>query len=159
MSDSSKDRTWQEGEARRDLTPENVRDLWSRTYNREGKPDWSHILPYYHEDVVFQDTVQRIVGKDRFVDMCNRLTGRCEQLNMDILSVVSDGQEIFIEWIMTMVFRRSPSTPVYGSSRLTLNDDGFIVSQRDYFDLWGAIFNGIPGFRRLYRSFMLRVFG
>lgn len=23
--------------------------LWSKTYNLEGKQDWSHILPYYHE--------------------------------------------------------------------------------------------------------------
>lgn len=27
------------------LTPERVRELWSKTYNREGKPDWSHIFP------------------------------------------------------------------------------------------------------------------
>ena len=37
------------------LTVERVLDLWSRTYNREGKPDWSHIYPYYHEAIVFQD--------------------------------------------------------------------------------------------------------
>jgi len=24
-----------------------IRELWSKTYNTEGKPDWSHILPYY----------------------------------------------------------------------------------------------------------------
>ncbi len=27
------------------LTVDRVRELWSRTYNREGKPDWSHISP------------------------------------------------------------------------------------------------------------------
>ena len=24
-----------------------IKELWSKTYNTEGKPDWSHILPYY----------------------------------------------------------------------------------------------------------------
>ncbi len=42
------------------LTANRIRELWSKTYNREGKPDWSHILPYYHEDIVFQDSIQRI---------------------------------------------------------------------------------------------------
>ena len=29
------------------LTLELVKELWSKTYNTNGKPDWSHILPYY----------------------------------------------------------------------------------------------------------------
>lgn len=33
------------------LTLEIVKDLWSKTYNTEGKPDWSHILPYYDNDI------------------------------------------------------------------------------------------------------------
>jgi len=31
--------------------------------------------------------------------------------------------------------------------------------KRDYFDMWGDIFNGIPYFRRPYRKFMRRHFG
>ena len=31
------------------LTKDLVLELWSKTYNTEGKPDWSHILPYYDE--------------------------------------------------------------------------------------------------------------
>ncbi len=46
------------------LTANRIRELYnSKTYNREGsKPDWSHILPYYHEDIIFQDSIQRIEG-------------------------------------------------------------------------------------------------
>ena len=32
-----------------------IRELWQKTYNTEGKPDWSHILPYYAEDITFRD--------------------------------------------------------------------------------------------------------
>ena len=147
------------GEKREPLTVESVRTLWSRTYNTAGKPDWSHIFPYYHENITFQDSVQRVEGIEAFTAMCNRLTKRCEQLNMDIRTISKNGDDIFLEWTMVMIFRRTPSTPVYGCTRLTLGPDGRIIEQRDYFDLWGDVFNGIPGWRRIYRRFMRRLFG
>jgi hypothetical protein len=78
---------------------------------------------------------------------------------MDILSVADAEDGFFIQWIMVMVFRNSPSTPMYGCTKLTLDSDGMIVEQRDYYDLWGDIFNGIPGFRRIYRKGLKRFFG
>jgi hypothetical protein len=58
-----------------------------------------------------------------------------------------------------MAFNKYPRTPMYGSTKLTLHEDGRIIAQRDYFDLWGDIFNGIPFFKPHYRSFMRRTFG
>ena len=55
-----------------------VRELWSKTYNANGKPDWSHLYPYYHPDIVFQDSIQRIEGIEEFIALCERLTQRCE---------------------------------------------------------------------------------
>jgi len=78
---------------------------------------------------------------------------------MNILSVVVDGRDAFLQWEMVMMFRRFPSTPIYGCTKLTFGDDNRIIHQRDYFDLWGDIFNGIPGFRRMYRRFLHRYFG
>jgi len=141
------------------LTVELFRELWSRTYNTQGKPDWSHIFPYYHDEIIFEDSIQRIEGIEGFKALCSRLTNRCEQLNMDISSVIKEGQEIFFQWKMHMMFRNWPSTPIYGCTKLTLGEDHRIIQQRDYFDLWGDIINGIPGFRRLYRWFMHRYFG
>ena len=141
------------------LTTERIRDLWSRTYNRDGKPDWSHIFPYYHEDIIFEDSIQRIEGIDEFTAMCNRLAERCEQLNMDIISIVMDSREIFFQWKMVMMFKKFPSTPIYGCTKLTIGDDNRIIYQRDYFDIWGTVFNGIPGIRSVYWKFMRRYFG
>ena len=146
-------------EERVELNEESVLALRSKTYNTSGKPDWSHIFPYYHPEIVFQDSIQRIDGIENFLAMCNRLTRRCKQLEMEIYHIVKGGQVIMMDWKMTMSFRKSPSTPMYGSTRLTLHDDGRIIEQRDYYDLWGDIFNGIPGFRKLYRSFMTKFFG
>ena len=141
------------------LDIDTVAALWSKTYNTEGKPDWSHLFPYYHPDVVFQDSIQRIEGKEEFIALCRRLTERCKQLRMDVHSVARNGDVIFLQWTMTMMFERFPSTPVYGSTKLTLHEDGRIIEQRDYFDLWGDIFNGIPFFKGPYRRFMRRKFG
>jgi limonene-1,2-epoxide hydrolase len=141
------------------LTIDLVLELWSKTYNRDGKPDWSHIFPYYHDHIIFQDSIQRIEGKEAFTALCKRLAERCEQLNMHIQTIAQQGNHILFDWKMVMIFRRWPSNPIFGSTRLTLGEDGRIIEQRDYFDLWGDIFNGIPGFRRLYRRFMRRYFG
>ena len=141
------------------LTADNLRLLWSKTYNTQGKPDWSHIFQYYHEDIVFHDTIQRIEGKPAFIALCERLTGRCKELRMDIGTVFCQGNERAFDWTMTMMFKKYPSTPIYGCTRLTLHEDGRIIAQRDYYDLWGDIFNGIPWFKRRYRRFMRNKFG
>jgi hypothetical protein len=149
----------QVSEALEELTVESVIRLWSKTYNKNGKPDWSHIFPYYHSDIIFQDSIQRIEGFESFTAMCNRLTKRCESLVMDLSNVMKNGNVISMEWKMTMSFKKSPSTPVYGCTRLTLNDQGKIIEQRDYYDLWGDIFNGIPRIGKLYRKIMFKYFG
>jgi limonene-1,2-epoxide hydrolase len=148
-----------ETDGRMALDLDTVAALWSKTYNTEGKPDWSHLFPYYHPDLVFQDSIQRIEGKEAFMAMCGRLTERCKQLHMDVHSIARNANVIFLQWTMTMMFTRFPSTPVYGCTKLTLHEDGRIIGQRDYFDLWGDIFNGIPFFKGPYRRFMSRKFG
>ena len=141
------------------LDVDTVAALWSKTYNTEGKPDWSHLYPYYHPELVFQDSIQRIEGKGEFVALCERLTKRSKQLHMDIHSVSQNANVIFLQWTMTMMFKKWPSTPIFGCTKLRLHEDGRIIEQRDYYDLWGDIFNGIPFFRRAYRGFMRRYFG
>ena len=141
------------------LNEESIRQLWSKTYNTNGKPDWSHIFPYYHDDIVFQDTIQRIEGKQEFIRLCERLTNRCKELKMDLGTVFVNGNAFMFDWTMTMMFNKFPSTPIYGSTKLTLHPDGRIISQRDYYDLWGDIFNGIPWFKKPYRTFLHKKFG
>jgi len=145
--------------ALRKLDVATVRELWSKTYNAEGKPDWSHIFPCYHPRIVFQDSIQRVEGIREFVALCERLTKRCEKLQMEIHAIAQQDNVILMDWTMTMVFKKFPSTPIYGSTKLALGEDGRIIEQRDYSDLWGDIFNGIPYFKKPYRKFMRRYFG
>lgn len=141
------------------LNAESIKELWSRTYNTDGKPDWSHILPYYDKDIFFRDSIQEIRGIEEFTAMTGRLAKRSQELKMDILRTSMKDNIIFIEWEMTISYKKRPSSVLYGASRVTLNEEGKIMEQRDYYDLWGDIFDNIPRFGKAYRRFMRRKFG
>ncbi len=134
-------------------------ELWSKTYNAAGKPDWSHILPYYAEDIVFRDSIQELRGIAAFKAMTERLTRRSSELEMKIVNAAMQDQVIFMEWEMTILFKKTRRSVVYGASRLTLNAQGQICEQRDYYDLWGDIMDNVPGVGKPYRKFMRKVFG
>jgi limonene-1,2-epoxide hydrolase len=138
---------------------EQLKDLWTNIYNTEGKPDWSHILPYYDDEIHFKDTVQEIDGISDFKAMTERLIQRSDNLKMVVKHIAQEGNTIFLEWEMTLSFKKYPNSSVYGASRVTINDAGKIIKQRDYYDLWGDIFDNIPRFGPAYRKFMRKKFG
>ena len=141
------------------LDAESIKELWSKTYNTEGKPDWSHIIPYYANDIYFRDSIQEIRGLEEFTAMTERLAKRSRDLTMNVVRTAMKEDIIFVEWEMTIAFKKRPSSVLYGSSRLTINEDGKISEQRDYYDLWGDIFDNIPRFNKAYRKFMKKKFG
>lgn len=133
--------------------------LWSTTYNHEGKPDWSHIIPYYDTSIHFKDSIQEVWGIEEFKALTSRLAQRSKELSMVIKNAVMHERLIYMEWEMTILYRNTRSSVIYGASRILLNEQGKIIDQRDYYDLWGDIFDAIPKFKPRYRSFMKRVFG
>jgi len=141
------------------LTLEKVREIYEKTYGDEGKPDFSHIYPYYHPNMRFQDCIQVIEGKEKFMEMCDRLARRCSELYMDVHDIAQNGNVIFLQWTMTLRFMKTPRTPLNGVTKLTLDEDGLILEHRDHFDLWGDSFDAIPGVGKLYRLFMKKVMG
>ena len=133
--------------------------LWTQIYNTEGKPDWSHILPYYDDNIYFRDSIQEIRGMKEFKPMTERLTERSQDLKMKIVNILFEGNIIFFEWEMSLSFKRYPNSTLFGASRITLNEEGKIIEQRDYYDLWGDIFDNIPFLAKSYRKFMKNRFG
>ena len=126
-------------------------------YRRKAR--WSHILPYYDSNIFFKDSIQEIRGIEEFTAMTERLTKRSKDLKMRIVNAVMEENVIFLEWEMTLSFKKYPSSILFGSSRVTLNKEGKIAEQRDYYDLWGDIFDNIPRFGKAYRKFMIKKFG
>lgn len=147
------------GLAMEPLTVERLRELWTKTYNEQGKPDWSHILPYYDDNIYFRDSIQEIRGIEAFRKMTQRLSERSNELEMKILRVVREDNVFFFDWEMTINYKKTRRSVLYGTSRLTLNENQKIIEQRDYYDLWGDIFDNIPVFSNIYRKFMKKYFG
>jgi len=87
----------EKGSGRTGLNAESIKELWSKTYNTEGKPDWSHILPYYDDDIYFRDCIQELRGLEEFKAMTRRLTDRSNDLKMHIVRTTQQGRDIFIE--------------------------------------------------------------
>lgn len=135
------------------------KELWEKTYNTKGKPDWSHILPYYDKNIYFRDSIQEVNGIKEFTEMTERLVKRSKELEMKITHLLMKQESLFFEWEMKLSFGNYPKSTLFGSSRITLNKDGLIIEQRDYYDLWGDIFDNIPQFGKIYRRFMKKKFG
>lgn len=140
----------------RDL--EQLEALWLGIYDGAGRVDYRNMLPYYAEDIHFRDSVQELRGMRAFRAMTERLARRSKQLRFIIHSGLMEGDRAFIEWEMVITYKKFPSASVHGASRLRLRD-GKIAEQRDYYDLWGDIFDRIPLWSRAYRRFMKRSFG
>lgn len=90
---------------------EQLKKLWTNIYNTEGKPDWSHILPYYDDDIYFCDSVQQIHGMSEFKAMTERLIARSNNLKMDVKNVAQNEHIIFLEWEMSLSFKKYPMVP------------------------------------------------
>lgn len=140
----------------RDL--EHYLSLWKDIYAHSEGPHWDHILPYYHENILFKDTVQEIRGIQAFSEMTERLSRRSKNLDLLITGSSMNGNIIFVEWEMIISYKKYPKTSIFGVSR-TILEEGKIVDQRDYYDLWGDIFKSINFLSRGYRRFMKKRFG
>jgi limonene-1,2-epoxide hydrolase len=132
--------------------------LWRSIYGSAGKPSWEHILPYYDKNIFFKDTIQEIRGIRKFTTMTRRLAKRSKNLEFLIHNSVMEGNLIFIEWEMVISYKSYPTSSVFGTSRILLRD-GKVLEQRDYYDLWGDIFDNIPFFGKAYRVFVRNRFG
>jgi limonene-1,2-epoxide hydrolase len=133
-------------------------DLWKGVYRGKDGVDWSGLLPYYDEDIVFKDSIQEIRGMADFAAMTERLARRSRDLKYVIHCAVMEGNLIFVEWEMVISYKKYPTSSVYGTSRITLRE-GKIIEQRDYYDLWGDIIDNIPFLNKGYRRFMKKRFG
>lgn len=90
--------------------------------------------------------------------MTRRLARRSKNLEFLVHNSVMEGDLIFFDWEMIISYKNYPKSSVFGSTRILLRD-GKILQQRDYYDLWGDIFDNIPVVRKVYRRFMRKRFG
>ena len=54
---------------------------------------------------------------------------------MKIVDLSRSDDIIFLQWEITMMFKRFPSSTVHGCTKLTMDEEGLFIRQRDYHDL------------------------
>jgi hypothetical protein len=135
------------------MTADLARELFDRV-SADGPADFSLVEQYYHPDVRFQDPIQKVVGRDGFIEMSEKLVRRCKELRSKANDVAQKGDVIFIQWTMEMRFGSAPLSIIEGVTRLRLDERSRVIEHRDYFDLWGDTLESIPVVGRLYRRFV-----
>ena len=68
--------------------------------------------------------------------LCKKLSNRCKELKMDIIDLSQTENRIFMQWEMTLMFKKFPRFTLYGCSKLTLNEEALIIEQRQRFSFW-----------------------
>ncbi len=141
------------------MSLERMKEIWLSPYQFGKKPDYSQIYPHYHPNMRFKDSIQEVNGKAKFVELCDRLQKRCSEIRLDIHDMAQNDKIFFVQWTMSIRFRGTPLTPMYGATKITIDDEGLITEHRDYYDLWGDTLDVIPIVGRMYRWFMVNVMG
>ncbi len=108
------------------------------------------LAPFYAVDVHFQDPIQTVTGRDRFLDVNRRLATRARELAFAIDRVSGDDREFFLTWQLRVRPRLGPAMTIEGVSHLRAAG-GVIEFHRDYWDLAAAFASAVPGGARALR--------
>ena len=135
------------------LTADTARALFD-AMEVSDEPDFSLIQRYYRPDVRFQDPIQQLQGRDAFIEMTRRLVERCQELRATVHHAAGNDGVIFLQWTMEMKLGPTPLTPIEGTTKLVLDDEGRVAEHRDYFDFWGDSLAAMPLVGVAYRRFM-----
>jgi limonene-1,2-epoxide hydrolase len=104
----------------------------------------------YDPDVVFEDPIQRLAGRDAFIDMNKKLLKMSKSMSFDVTDTIASQGSIAIVWDCTLDLRVGPSITVPGVSHIKVRA-GRVVWHRDYFDLLGGALDNLPILNFLYR--------
>lgn len=110
----------------------------------------------YHDDVYFEDPMQRLHGKPALLDAMRRLFARMRDLDLRLESVLVTGDEAYLTWTMRLHPRLGPSIHLEGVTHLRLSGD-LVIYHRDYWDLLSSLAESSPLLGLAYRAVMKRL--
>lgn len=132
------------------VTPERLSEVLER-FGDDVEAANRAMVEMYAPEVVFQDPIQKLYGREAFLQMNVRLARRARHLKFKVTSAAQSGSDIFLVWNFEYALRFGPTLKVDGCSHLRL-ENGLVVLHRDYWDLLGAAMDAIPGVSFAYRA-------
>ncbi|WAS05123.1 DUF2358 domain-containing protein [Gloeomargaritales cyanobacterium VI4D9] len=102
----------------------------------------------YAEDITFADPMLRVQGRKKYEDMIHFLATWFQNIRLELHGMEQQGQVIHTRWTMswTAPLPWRPRVVVTGRSELTMNDQGQIKQQIDYWDCsrWDLLRQHLP---------------
>lgn len=123
------------------------RETLTRFYEAFGRADGDAMAACYAPSATFSDPVYPALSGAEVGAMWKMLTGRAQELSIDVRALDADEQTGSATWLAHYLFgpdRRPVANLVHSSFRLT---DGLIAAQEDSFDFhgWSAMALGVKG--------------
>lgn len=117
---------------------------------RDGEEALPLLRELYHEQVQFEDPIQSVVGIEAYLEANRKLLRRAKALSFNLGTLVEQEGHLFAVWTMTFEPKVGPAMVFEGATHATVRD-GFIVYQRDYWDLLSSAAGALPGIGMVYR--------
>jgi ketosteroid isomerase-like protein len=114
------------------------------------------LFSLYHEDVYFEDPLQRIHDKAAFTATIRRMYHTLTDIEFLLQSFSEAGDEAHATWTMRFRPRFGPRISLEGASHLRLRG-GKILYHRDYWDLLSSLLETSPVTALAYRAISRRL--
>jgi len=113
-------------------------------------------LRLYHDDVHFEDPLQRTHGKEALAAALRSMYRKLGDIDFQMYTFSRAGDEVHFTWTMRFRPRFGPRLCVNAASHLRLRDD-LILYHRDYWDLLSSMADASPLSAQLYRAISRRL--
>lgn len=113
-------------------------------------------LRLYHDDVHFEDPLQRTHGKEALAAALRSMYRKLRDIEFQIHTFSRAGDEAHLTWTMRFRPRLGPLLRIDAASHLKLRD-GLILYHRDYWDLLSSLAEASPLGAQVYRALSRRL--
>lgn len=124
--------------------------LFKQVFARLGPDSVMPLDRLYAPDVVFEDPLHRLVGRDAVAAYFARLNARVESAEFAFTGEVLGTGTAAMTWTMTVRTRRPRKVIVVPGVSVLVFDD-LVTAQRDYFDVGAMLYEQLPGVGWLLR--------
>lgn len=129
-------------------------------YNAANKNNMRELVSqFYDENVVFQDPVGTIHGREHLTGYYLHLYKNIKSIRFEIKKEIQQGNNLLAFWKMFMRFpglNYGNEVTVEGVSEFKFKD-GKAVYHRDYFDLGEMVYEQIPVFGKIIKAMKSRM--
>jgi ketosteroid isomerase-like protein len=129
---------------------------------RELRADRMELVDgFYHSDVVFEDPVGRVEGREALRRYYEGLYANVTSIDFEFSELVGSGDHRAGTWTMTLAAKKLDGGKPFSVPGMSLFHfdpaSGLVAYHRDYFDLGAFIYERIPILRGIVRTIRRRL--